>query len=152
MTQVDFYILPDQTLNGRELLACRLAEKAFRQGRYLYIHTESESQSELIDELLWSFREGSFVPHLRAEQNNESNTPVLIGHEGEPPLETDVLITWPPMCPCSSAAFSVWPKWLMTKSSRNFQEESVLNSTAIVDIRLTRTKLRQADKHHVRSR
>lgn len=80
MPRVDFYILPDQSPQGRELLACRLTEKAYRLGHKVYIHAASIEQARLLDDLLWSFRQGSFIPHaLYPAESDGLLTPVLIG-------------------------------------------------------------------------
>lgn len=63
MTRVDFYVLPDEDPGQRELFACRLAEKAFREGHAVYLHTADEGAATKLDQLLWSFRPQSFVPH-----------------------------------------------------------------------------------------
>ncbi|HED17191.1 MAG TPA: DNA polymerase III subunit chi [Gammaproteobacteria bacterium] len=92
MTRVDFYILPDQAEKNRLILACRLAEKAFKQGHSIYIHTASEQSSAQLDELMWTFRQGSFVPHQLATADGEP-APVLIGHQQEAPeSQADVLL------------------------------------------------------------
>jgi len=91
MTRVDFYILPDQAEKNRLMLACRLAEKAFKQGHSIYIHTASMQSSTHLDELMWTFRQGSFVPHQLASA--EQLSPVLIGHQQEAPDgQADVLL------------------------------------------------------------
>lgn len=92
MTRVDFYILPDQAEKNRLILACRLAEKAFKQGHSIYIHTASEQSSTRLDELMWTFRQGSFVPHQLATTDGE-HAPILIGHQQEAPEDqADVLL------------------------------------------------------------
>lgn len=63
MTKVDFYILKDSGIEQRHVFACRLAEKAYRLGHQVYIHSDDEAQANAIDQLLWSYRPGSFVPH-----------------------------------------------------------------------------------------
>jgi DNA polymerase III subunit chi len=63
MTRVDFYVLPDADPAQRPLLACKLAEKAYGQGLKVYIHTATEGEALHLDELLWTFRAGSFLPH-----------------------------------------------------------------------------------------
>ena len=92
MTQVDFYILTNPTFQGCEQLACRLAEKAYMKGHYVYIHTTDDQQAKQVDNLLWTFRDGSFVPHTRIEEAGDAPQQILIGHSSEPPLEQDVLI------------------------------------------------------------
>ena len=68
MTRIDFYILADSAQRSRALFVCRLAEKAYRMKHPIYIHTESEQQSALMDDLLWTFSQGSFLPHALAHQ------------------------------------------------------------------------------------
>ncbi len=95
MTLIDFYIMSDSKPNARQLLACKIAEKAFKKGHKIYIHTESEQQSNSIDKLLWTFRGGSFIPHSVAQtvtQKSKSDTPIIIGHDNEPECIPDVLI------------------------------------------------------------
>lgn len=90
MTRIDFYILPDTSGESRETYACRIAEKAYQMGRHVFMHSESAEQSQRIDELLWSFRARSFIPH--SLHSNSSPTAVTIGHDLEPIDNTDVLI------------------------------------------------------------
>ncbi len=90
MTRIDFYILAETAPQGREWLACRLAEKAYKLGHRVYIQTESEQQTRTLDDLLWTFRQGSFIPHGPLADDVEA--PVMLGHQGEPADIHDVLI------------------------------------------------------------
>lgn len=96
MTRIDFYILADASQHGRPLLACRLVDKAYRLGHRIYIHTESEQHTTHMDDLLWTFSQGSFLPHALSTSVTDSAPPILIGHTHElsPACETgsDVLI------------------------------------------------------------
>ncbi|HET7370044.1 MAG TPA: DNA polymerase III subunit chi [Gammaproteobacteria bacterium] len=90
MTRVDFYVLALAPPQGRERVACRLADKAFQHGQKLYVHAESEAQAAALDELLWTFRQQSFIPHARA---GADDAPVLIGlGDLEPPADCALLI------------------------------------------------------------
>ncbi len=85
MPEVSFYILSSTSEQARCIFACKLAEKAYRNGEYLYLLTESERQNKLLDDLLWTFRAGSFVPH----QIHDGEAPadavhILIGTGGAP--------------------------------------------------------------------
>jgi DNA polymerase-3 subunit chi len=91
VTRVDFYVLPDERPRGRELLACKLTEKAYRLGHRVFIHAASPQQAAECDELLWTFREGSFVPHALAGAGEEPAPPVCIA-ANEPAAEFDLLI------------------------------------------------------------
>ena len=63
MAEVSFYILPSESLQERYQFACKLIEKAYRSGYFCYVLTDSTEQSQIIDDLLWTFRAGSFIPH-----------------------------------------------------------------------------------------
>lgn len=95
MTRVDFYILDNDDANGREQLACRIAEKAYRLGHGVYIHTQSPQQAQQMDQLLWTFKQNSFVPHGIVGDSPDPTAPILIGCQGEPDTQhppRDVLI------------------------------------------------------------
>ncbi|MBI5040373.1 MAG: DNA polymerase III subunit chi [Gammaproteobacteria bacterium] len=92
MTRVDFYVLPNADPAQRPLLACKLAEKAYSQGLKVYIHTATESDARQLDELLWTFRDGSFLPHAIHSAITGDAPPILLGHDHEPATNTDVLI------------------------------------------------------------
>jgi DNA polymerase-3 subunit chi len=63
MAEVSFYILSSALLKDRYLFACKLIEKAYRSAQFCYILTDNDEQSQLLDDLLWTFRAGSFIPH-----------------------------------------------------------------------------------------
>jgi len=90
--RVDFYILPDHSANGRLYLACRLAQKAYEQGLTVYIHTAADAQARQLDDLLWTFKQNSFVPHALYPSAAEETAPVRIGSGTAPAWHADVLI------------------------------------------------------------
>ena len=63
MTRIDFYLPGAGARDNRFGLACRLADKAYHQGRRVYLHAASAEQARHLDRLLWTFRDQSFVPH-----------------------------------------------------------------------------------------
>lgn len=93
MTRVDFYILKAESASERERFACRLAEKAFDQGHRVYIHAADEGAVARLDQLLWTFRPDSFLPHERIDAPDaDVDTPIHIGTGDEPGPHDDVLI------------------------------------------------------------
>jgi DNA polymerase-3 subunit chi len=92
MTRVDFYILDDAMATARAQFVCRLAEKAWQQGHKIYIHTDGPAQSSQLDELLWTFRAGSFLPHSLDSGADADSVDIHIGHGDEPMHHDDVLI------------------------------------------------------------
>lgn len=94
MPRIDFYVLPDQQDKGRALLACRLAEKAYSLGHTLYIFAASEAQAAALDDLLWTFRQDSFIPHERYPLTGTEGSPVLIGIAPPTAVTAQVLINF----------------------------------------------------------
>ncbi len=88
--QIDFYVLQDARAQGRAQLACRLADKVYRLGYTLYIAVAAEAQAAALDDLLWTFRQDSFVPHERYPLTGAEGSPVLIGVA--PPAEVDAQV------------------------------------------------------------
>ncbi len=98
MTRIDFYVLQEGARLSRERLVCLLANKAYEQGQPLYIHASSPKEADTLDELLWTFRDISFLPHQRIRTGKEdtpgeggAGVPILIGC-GEAPLEAAKLM------------------------------------------------------------
>lgn len=89
MERIDFYVLASADQRAAEMFTCRLTEKAFGQSHRIFIRTRDRAQAEGLDELLWTFRQGSFVPHALATP--EADEPVLIG-EAVPREAFDLLI------------------------------------------------------------
>jgi DNA polymerase-3 subunit chi len=89
MTKVDFYILQS---GSREHTACKLIEKAFSLGHRIYVHAGSEDQLHKIDNMLWTFRAGSFIPHQRYQGDSSDDSPVQLGTHDAPNIDSDVLI------------------------------------------------------------
>ncbi|HUF71615.1 MAG TPA: DNA polymerase III subunit chi [Gammaproteobacteria bacterium] len=85
MTRVDFYILEQPTKEARLTLACRIAEKAVQSDHEVLINAESDTDCARLDGLLWTFSQGSFLPHrLLSHSAASEGEPVLIGSGQEP--------------------------------------------------------------------
>ena len=93
MARVDFYVLARADERARHILACKLAEKAWRLENSVYIHAKDSSDAKRLDELLWTFRDGSFVPHGLAGRNDGTEySPIVIGSGAEGIGNRDLLI------------------------------------------------------------
>jgi DNA polymerase-3 subunit chi len=80
MARVDFYLLATAGESSRRLFACRLAEKAYRLQHTVHILAVDRHHAEQLDELLWTFRDGSFVPHeIVGTRSDAEIAPVTIG-------------------------------------------------------------------------
>jgi len=93
MARVDFYVLAQVDERSRHVLACKLAEKAWRLDNSVYIHASSRADAESLDKLLWTFRDGSFVPHGLAGRNDGTeSSPIMIGSDNDGVDTCDLLI------------------------------------------------------------
>lgn len=93
MTRIDFYVLEEGARLARDRLVCLLANKAYEQGQALYIHASSPGEANALDELLWTFRDTSFLPHQQIRDEGYSqDTPILIGYGETSPETTKLMI------------------------------------------------------------
>jgi DNA polymerase-3 subunit chi len=63
MPKISFYVLSSESERLRSFFCCQLIEKAYREGMYCYLLTDSDNQTRMLDNLLWTFRPNSFIPH-----------------------------------------------------------------------------------------
>ena len=104
MTRIDFYILPGRDPHTRRVTACKLIEKAYRQGHQVFLQTGSAEETRLFDDLLWTFRQGSFVPHELVGAT-PGEAPVMIGHDPPSDGPCDVLVNMSLALPEGFTAF-----------------------------------------------
>lgn len=102
--RVDFYVLEESSAAGRLKLACRLAEKAYLAAQTALVwHTDPQELKEF-DELLWTFMDGSFVPHeMLAAAVPDNETPVLLSCGTPPAAIVDIIINLAPDIPACLA-------------------------------------------------
>jgi len=92
MTKIDFYVLPDAGQQVRESMACRLIDKVYQLQHTIYVQTGSREDAKRLDDLLWTFRPGSFIPHAIVQPGQTHQAPVMIGFSDHTPEMTDVLL------------------------------------------------------------
>ena len=104
MPRVDFYVLPPA--DTADQFACVMAQKAWQQGHSIYLHATSSEQAARMDDLLWTFRDISFLPHQRADGQISVEVPVTIGWEPGHAGQQDVLINLSDTIPQQAENFS----------------------------------------------
>ncbi len=90
MTRVGFYVVQAAEAGQRLEVAARLAAKAFAAGHHIYINAVDRDQAAALDELLWSYRPDSFLPHALAGE--EFSDRIAIGWGQDPGEHSDLLI------------------------------------------------------------
>jgi DNA polymerase III subunit chi len=103
-TRVDFYVTETTAPRDRLRTACRVVEKAYLAGHTVLVwHTDAEELREF-DELLWTFGDGSFVPHEALTASGFSSAPVLLTSAPTPEGGFDVLVNLAADVPACVAA------------------------------------------------
>lgn len=90
--RVDFYILDAGSTAERLHFACRLTEKAYGLESRVHAHMASPAEAAKLDEMLWTFRQGSFVPHEVIQAGTPARAPVSIGSGSDHPDQGDLLV------------------------------------------------------------
>lgn len=102
---VDFYLITSDEPAARWLTTCRLLENLYGQGHKVYVHCQNQQQAEMLDELLWTYKDDSFIPHNLQGDGPEPPPPVQIGCDKEPRGFNDVLINFAENIPLFHAKF-----------------------------------------------
>ena len=77
MTEIKFFFNVDNKLN----FACKMAKRAYDDGRKLIVYAPSPKLADEFDRLLWTFSQLSFVPHVRAGHPLAAETPIVIAND-----------------------------------------------------------------------
>jgi DNA polymerase-3 subunit chi len=98
--RVDFYVLEESSAAGRLKLACRLAEKAYLAAQTALVWHTDVQELKAFDDMLWTFMDGSFVPHeMLAPAASVAESPVMLSAGTAPPATVDIIINLAPDVP-----------------------------------------------------
>lgn len=103
--RVDFYLLEDNEPHAVWHVACRLLEKAYQRGHRVFVYCDNQSDAEHLDELLWTYKDDSFIPHNLQGEGPEPPPAVQIGFEAEPRGFSDILLNMSNTIPPWSSRF-----------------------------------------------
>jgi DNA polymerase-3 subunit chi len=104
MPRVDFYILNAADEEQRQIYLCRIADKAFGLGHRIWIHT-AQGGADALDARLWTFSQGSFLPHERADSPDAADCAVVLGDGAPPDSDRALLINDDTAVPAFAAQF-----------------------------------------------
>ena len=88
MTETLFYHLERRTI---EEVLPELLERTLARGWRALVRCDTAERAEVLDTLLWTYREDSFLPHACAGDGNASLQPILISTQRELANQPDVL-------------------------------------------------------------
>ena len=86
MTHIDFYILSDDASTARWHFVCRLIDKVTRLGHRVLVTLDDPAEAEHLDELLWTFKPESFIPHTRLPSDTQEQVEITTDLHAEIPL------------------------------------------------------------------
>lgn len=92
MTKIDFYLLASEDPATRWDFCCRLTEKVSSLGHRILISVDSLDEANHIDQLLWSFKPESFIPHRLILDSSKPTLPVEITYDHTVGDHRDVLL------------------------------------------------------------
>jgi DNA polymerase-3 subunit chi len=106
--RVDFYILKSSAAKQRWTFACRLTEKAYLRDLKVVLLSETAAEAEVMDEMLWTFNERSFVPHdiHRARAAGDDPAPVKLTTDLDAMDSADLLVNLSGRLPSHLQRFS----------------------------------------------
>src|ERR1700733_13078436 len=106
MPKIDFYILTEGDIKDCLAVACRLIEKAYRNRHRIYIHMATQPEANQLDEVLWTYRDDSFIPHNLYGDGPSPAPPVQIGFNQTPEKHRDILMNCDSQIPVFYAQFN----------------------------------------------
>ena len=77
MTEIKFFFNVDDKLG----FACKLAKKAYDDGRKLIVYAPAGHLADDFDRRLWTFSQLSFIPHVKAGHALAAETPIVIARD-----------------------------------------------------------------------
>lgn len=89
MTRIGFYILRS---SSPDAFVCRLCQQLYGHGTPLYVYSDDADTVRRIDEALWTFQPGSFVPHDVVDDGVISDAPVALSTHAPDEARSGVLI------------------------------------------------------------
>jgi DNA polymerase-3 subunit chi len=91
--RVDFYVSEAAGADARLRLACRVAEKAYLAKQTVVVLFDDAALLPKFDEMLWTFGDGTFVPHdTVTAEGVRCESPVALTTGPLPAGEADVLL------------------------------------------------------------
>lgn len=105
--EIEFYVLKAPLKQHAWRFTCAMIEKAYLEGQRVFIHSASLIEAEQLDQLLWTFKDESFVPHELYQEQETLTLPVLLGYNGSnhPDGKDALLINLAPEVPSFYAEF-----------------------------------------------
>ena len=90
-TNVDFYVL-DVNQQKSFFFSCLLLEKLYEQQKSVFVYLNSDEEAQSLDQLLWTYRDDSFLPHHLYDPEDTFPPPIQLGFKQKPNTLHHVLL------------------------------------------------------------
>lgn len=97
--QKPYIVFIELKIASKNKYVCDLAEKLYDNNVSVTVFAGETKLLTQLDDLLWTWKQESFVPHSLYQQNTAVDTPVLLTAEKDHLPETDALILYDPLPP-----------------------------------------------------
>ena len=105
--RVDFYVSEAAGADARLRLACRVAEKAYLARQTAVVLFDDAALLPKFDEMLWTFGDGTFVPHEVVQgEGARCDAPVALTTGALPAGQADVLLNLGSAVPAAFEKFA----------------------------------------------
>ena len=89
MTEISFYHL---TASSVESALPKLLERVIDSEKRALVRVESEERAGIINSILWTYDQSSFLPHGTINEGRAGSQPIWITEKHENPNKSDVLV------------------------------------------------------------
>ena len=103
--RADFYLLDATTPQAGWQFGCRLLDKIYQQKQQALVLCQDKFTAEHIDELLWTYKDDSFVPHNLVGEGPSTPPPIQIAWENIPNHHRNNLVLLTPQLPEEHSRF-----------------------------------------------
>ena len=83
--RIDFYKLNSLNSASINRFCCQLADKVVKMGNPVFVRTKNAAETRLLDDMMWTFSDSSFLAHEVQSDTVDSDAPVIIGHNASAP-------------------------------------------------------------------
>ena len=93
--KVDFYVYELSDYQFYQRLVCNLVEEAYNQENNILLLCENEESCETFDELLWTFKDVSFIPHEKKLTNKILTQHINLTKKKHPSILMNLTYSFP---------------------------------------------------------
>lgn len=106
LPRVDFYHLDNDKPHSTRLFCCRLSDKAWSLGNRILILCQDNRECQLLDQLMWTWRDDSFLPHSLAGTDEAEHSPIVISDSLPAGSRFDLIINLDTDLPCRNESIA----------------------------------------------